>query len=371
MNISYISNSAVPSRNASSIQIIKMCESFSLLGHNVKLIIPNTGDKNQNIFKFYGVKNKFKIKKLSLFNRFPRGLNYYFFAFITLIYAKKFKTDLLITRNFFVCFLSYFFRQKIIFEIHHGVETEGRVIQFLLRVYRFLNFKNVIKIVAISKGIKDYYVSNFRINGKKILVYPSGSSIKKKNLPIQKYKKLKIGYFGTLYKSRGLDLVLKLSKIDSLNDYYIFGGSQKDIDKIKRKNNQKNLYLSSYQPYNKISELLMKVDISILPYVSNITVAGNVGDITKFTSPLKLFDYMACGKIILCSNYKVLREVLTNKNAIFIDNYRNPFSWKMAISKVKNSPKKNFIMGKNNYIEADKYNLKRRARNILEEKCIY
>ena len=370
MNISYISNSAVPSRNASSIQIIKMCESFSSLGHNVKLIIPNTGDNNQNIFKFYGVKDKFKIKKLSLFNKFPRGLNYYFFAFITLIYSKKFKSDLLITRNFFVCFLSYFFRQKIIFEIHHGIETEGRVIKFLLKLCRFLNFKNVVKIVAITKGIKDYYITNFKINEKKILVYPSGSSIKKRHLPIQKFKPLNIGYFGTIYKSRGLNLVLKLSKIDNLNNYYIFGGSKNDINKIKKKNNQKNLFLSSYQPYSRIGDLLTGVDISILPYVSNITVAGNVGDITKFTSPLKLFDYMSCGKIILCSDYKVLREVLTNKNAIFINNYKNPFSWKLAISKLKNSPEKNFIIGKNNYINASKYNLKIRAKNILEEKCI-
>ena len=29
-----------------------------------------------------------------------------------------------------------------------------------------------------------------------------------------------------------------------------------------------------------------------MPYVSSITVAGNIGDITKFTSPLKLFDYL-------------------------------------------------------------------------------
>ena len=45
------------------------------------------------------------------------------------------------------------FRQKIIFEIHHGIETEGRVVQFLLKLSRFLNFRNVVKIVAITKGI--------------------------------------------------------------------------------------------------------------------------------------------------------------------------------------------------------------------------
>ena len=45
-----------------------------------------------------------------------------------------------------------------------------------------------------------------------------------------------------------------------------------------------------------------------MPYVSSITVAGNVGNITNFTSPLKLFDYLCAGKIIICSNFNVLKK---------------------------------------------------------------
>ena len=62
-----------------------------------------------------------------------------------------------------------------------------------------------------------------------------------------------------------------------------------------------------------------------MPYTSSITVAGNVGDITKFTSPLKLFDYLSVGKIIMCSDFDVLKEAINEKrNAIFIKNFTNP-----------------------------------------------
>ena len=61
----------------------------------------------------------------------------------------------------------------------------------------------------------------------------------------------------------------------------------------------------------------------MLPYVSAITVAGDVGDITKYTSPLKLFDYLSAGKIIICSDYKVLKEVINKNNAIFVKNFKN------------------------------------------------
>ena len=55
-----------------------------------------------------------------------------------------------------------------------------------------------------------------------------------------------------------------------------------------------------------------------MPYTSKITAAGNYGDITNFTSPLKLFDYLSVGRVILCSNYSVLHEILKNKKMQYL-----------------------------------------------------
>ena len=56
-----------------------------------------------------------------------------------------------------------------------------------------------------------------------------------------------------------------------------------------------------------------------MPYVSSITAAGDIGDITKFTSPLKLFDYLSAGKIIICSDFKVLKEpIKENKKTLYL-----------------------------------------------------
>ena len=62
MKICYLANTAVPSTTASAIQIIKMCESFSKLEHEVLLITSSAS--NKKVFNFYGVKSKFQIKKL-------------------------------------------------------------------------------------------------------------------------------------------------------------------------------------------------------------------------------------------------------------------------------------------------------------------
>jgi len=92
----------------------------------------------------------------------------------------------------------------------------------------------------------------------------------------------------------------------------------------------------------------------------------NVGDITKYTSPLKLFDYLCAGKIIICSDYDVLKEIIKNKkNAIFVKNYKNPYSWKNEILKLENQSSKQLIMSRNNYLLSKKFSLKQRAKSIL------
>ena len=109
----------------------------------------------------------------------------------------------------------------------------------------------------------------------------------------------------------------------------------------------------------------MKMDILTLPYSSVIKSAGEVDDISKYTSPLKLFDYLAVGKIILSSNLKVLREVIDERNAYFINNFENIFEWKKVIKIIKNNRTKNLIISKNNFRLSKKYDHKYRVNKYL------
>ena len=216
-------------------------------------------------------------------------------------------------------------------ELHHDLKIESRIVNFLTKKLKFLNSKYIQKIIAITQGVKDEYVKKKIIFKSKIIVLPSGSSIKKSFYFSNKKKFFKIGYFGSLYKSRCLDLIYKLSKIDSKNQYHIYGDFSK-IKKMKFKKSIKNIYAHDYLPYRDVPKNLCKMDVLLMPYVSSITVAGDVGNITKFTSPLKLFDYLSAGKIIMCSDLDILKEIIKeNKNAIFIKNFKNAFAWKKKL----------------------------------------
>ena len=54
------------------------------------------------------------------------------------------------------------------------------------------------------------------------------------------------------------------------------------------------------------------------------------------------------------------------KNAIFVKNYKNIFSWKLEIDKLKHQPQKNLIISKNNLKLSKNYSLKERAKKFLK-----
>ena len=119
-------------------------------------------------------------------------------------------------------------------------------------------------------------------------------------------------------------------------------------------------------PYAGLSKIMMKMDILTIPYTKKVESAGGVDDISKYTSPLKLFDYLAVGKIIIASDLKVLREIISSKNAYFVKNYENAFEWRRWIIEAKNNRKKLLIMSKNNLRLSKKYDHFKRVKSYFQ-----
>jgi len=366
MNICYISNSAAPSKNASSLQTAKLCEELSRQGHKVNLILPKTGELNRNYFSFYNIKYKFRIIRLENFKKFPVGFNYYLYSFFSIV-ASNFKNqNLFITRNFFTSFLLSVLNKKHLFEVHDDILIEGRIIRFLVKYIKILNFASVLKVITTTNSLKKRYI-NYGIKKDKIYVLHNASSLKSKFKKYSKFKKkLNIGYFGSIYKSRGIEMILKISKIDNQNNYFVYGGSAKQITNLKKKIRNKNIHFFSHIPYSKVYKKLLKIDLCILPYTSKITVAGNVGNISNYTSPLKLFDYMKIGKLILCSNLKVLREILKhNQNSILIKNFTEEKNWLKKITEINRNFKKYDKIRKSAYEYAKAHDINWRTSKLL------
>tara|TARA_Y100001970_G_scaffold286722_1_gene409600 strand:- start:422 stop:1537 length:1116 start_codon:yes stop_codon:yes gene_type:complete len=369
MKIAYLFNSSIPSDLPSSLQVVKMCEGMQKNSHDVSLIAPMPG--KGNYLKFYDIKNKFKLHRMTYFKKYPLGLNYYLFSIISIFYGIKLKSDLFITRNFFTCFLLTIFKKKTIFEIHHDISSESRVVKFLFNNFNILNSKTIVKVVAISKGVKKYLINDMGISEKKIQILPSASglNIKNWNGKINSKKKLNIGYFGSLEKTKGINFLIKLSERDKKNNYFIFGGTDNNINSLKKKIFHRNLNLQSHVPYNKLQNYLSKMDVLVMPYYKNtIRSAGGVGNISKYMSPLKLFDYLAAGKIIIATKHNSLEEIVKNKKNCILIEKLNILNWQKEINSVLKNRLFYQNVAKNGFNLSKKYTYDIRAKKFLDLK---
>ena len=366
MRISYLFNSSLPSTNPGSLQVIKTCEAIKNQSNKVFLIAPNTG-LNRSIRKFYGLKNVPIIKKIKYFKSFPQGINYYLFSLFSIAYAISIKTEIYITRNLFTLFILILLRKKTIIEIHHDFSNEGRVVKFLYNNLRLFNSKNIIKIIAITNSVKKFLIKKHSVNEKKITIIPSASDLKLRFKKFKFKKSYKIGYFGSLEKSKGSDFIIKLSKLDKENHYYIYGGDPKTVLNLKKKLSFKNLNISEYIPYNRLSHYIGKMDIVLMPSNRNKLMSiGGVGNISKYTSPLKLFDYLASGKLIISSRLKVFEEIIENKKNCIMITKLNTKLWLTTIKKLKNRVNEINIIKKNALLLSKKFTYKNRAEKILK-----
>ena len=79
------------------------------------------------------------------------------------------------------------------------------------------------------------------------------------------------------------------------------------------------------------------LDVCLVPNQKIVLAFGSNQDgmnISDFTSPLKVFEYMSHKKAIISSDLPVLREVLNNKNSILVE-CDNIDQWNAAINKLK------------------------------------
>jgi len=365
MRIAYLFNSSTPSPNPGSIQVVNTCGAIAELSHSIKLIVPNTGLK-VSLSKFYGIKKPPELVKLKYFTKFPLGISYYLFSIYSVFWAIFNETELYITRNFFTLFVLNLLKRKVIIEVHHDLKSEGRIVNILCKHLNILNKKNIVKIIAITKSVKRYLINNFDLDLNKIEIIPSASSLKLKFSKIKKKKKYNIGFFGSLDKSKGSNFIISLSQKDKTNNYFIYGGKPYEVKKLK-KNIPKNLKIYPSVPYSKIKSHLSKMDILLMPSnTKKLRSLGGIGNIAKFTSPLKLFDYLASGKLIITSNLKVFQEILTDKKNCIIINKLDVNNWEKRIKQVKNQLFKINNIKKNAYILSKNYTYKIRAKKILD-----
>ena len=368
MKIIYVTNSLIPSNTANSINVVKMTSALKkyfdftiLIGRSNKLI-------NTDKFKFYSVKPDFKI---FLYKNYKlKFLNNIIFFIYYINKILKYKPDILYLRNLKMCILLLFFFQKIfIIEMHNSLNN--RFDHFLFR--NLILFKKKIIVICISNSLKIYYANNFKFlknNTNLFYLHDGSDDLLNKNLDFKQKtnhnNNFNIGYFGSLYSGRGIELIIDISLRLPLYTFHIFGGSKNEILQYKSYKN-KNLIFHGFVPPYQAEKLMLDMDCLIAPFQNKVSVFGNKGDTSKWMSPLKIFNYMASKKPIVASRIIVLKEVLKDKyNCIFCDP-QDVDEWVRAINLIRKDINFRNAIANNAYYDfKNKYSWNLRAKNIKD-----
>ncbi len=302
MRLAYIGEFGVPSIYANSVQVMKMCDAFARLGHRVTLLIPGEEeDIEQRAFSFYGMEPSFEIRALS-----SRPLDGWPHAYAWRVagYVHRMKPDAVYGRALYGCAATAALGVPTALEVHHPVT--GRIAP---RVVRFLAGRKAFShIVAISGALRDYCIDHLRLVPENTIAAHDGADAGEMRFspPVRPVER--VGYVGHLYPGRGIDVILALAMRFPELTFHIVGGARKDVEGWKDKVALPNVVFHGHVAYEKVPALYADMDVLLAPYQRQVTVGGGK-DTARWMSPLKIFEYMASVRPVICSDLPVLHEV--------------------------------------------------------------
>lgn len=307
--ILYVANVRMPSEKAHGIQIAKTCEAFAKAGRDVELIVPNRVTIiSENPAAYYGLTHLFPVTKLPVPDIVSWGFvgfvtESFFFARRAVAYVRA-RDGLIYGRDEIVLALLWVFTgREFVWESHTG--SWNIFARYIARRAK--------KVVVITKGLENFYIAK-DIPAQKIIVAHDGidlAAFEKKEskreararLGLPPYEKIAL-YIGAAGMWKGTDTLLEASNLLTDLRIAIIGQTEKQLSK-----NYPRAIFVGERPYREIASNLSAADVLVLP-----TTAKNIVG-AEYTSPLKLFAYMASGIPIVASDIPSTREVLPEEGA--------------------------------------------------------
>jgi glycosyltransferase involved in cell wall biosynthesis len=326
MKIAVIAPSFVPSSAANSIQVMKVCQSLVQTGADVALWVPLQSGKASlpqwdELRSFYGIDTEYPIFGVKENLQFKR----YDFAWKAVRAAKQWGAEVIYTWMVQVGIFAQWSGMFPALELH--MLPTGRLGPLLLK---FFSKSKRQLLLPITDALQQRLSSSFGIcfSENHSLVVPMGSEPDRyANLESPSESRQKLGledritavYTGHLYEGRGMEMLLALAKAYPEVSFLWVGGREPELSQwrsIVKNESVENVTLTGFVPNEKLPLYQSAGDILLMPYQRNVGVSGS-GDTADVCSPMKLFDYLSAGRVIISSDLPVFHEVLTVENAVF------------------------------------------------------
>lgn len=329
----YIHVLPVDSQAANAVQVLSMCQAFSKLGIDVTLAVPagsayrGEREYKEAIKKKMGVYPEFSIitfRQYTIFGRLKLLGGY----FPVRKLLGQVKPDLVFLRN--IVFVGAAIKNNIpfIYESHNSLmhEKSGLLNRIWTNyIIRASGSHLMKKFVAISGALGDYWIGQGMPKEKVLSVHDGFDaenfrvSIRKdqarKMLGLTGDKKIVL-YMGSLYRDRGIENIIDMA--EKLPDacFLIVGGPENEKERyqsIAMRRGLGNIRFWGNVNHKEVPKYLFAADILLMTWSRKVKTI-------EYCSPLKLFEYMASGRVIVGHGFTTIKEVLVDgEDAYLVD----------------------------------------------------
>ena len=339
MRILYFADIRFPLERANGIQTMETCYALGDRGHDVRLIVrPDTHSPPRDPFAYYGLppSDRVTIERAPVSGpQIARRFGYLSFALGRSLGNRR--GDVLMTRDLgtasMLASVPRTMRAPLVYESHGYAPDVAAALPEMLttapppgaaRLSRLARreaavWRRADGYVTITAALQQTLAGKFGPRSRTAVI-PDGARLRTGHafeFPAASAETI-VGYAGHLYPWKGVDVLLEaLERIRGVSAL-IVGGHEAEGDRARLESRAVRLGIAHRVTFtghvdpSRVAALLERATILVLP---NPPSAAS----THFTSPLKLFEYMAAGRAIVASDLPAIREVLQDdKNALLV-----------------------------------------------------
>lgn len=354
----YFADTRFPIERANGAQTMATCHALARRGHDVKLVVrPDTAVTARDPFEFYGLSHVENLAIRTVSAPHHPGLRRVWFLAAAGAMAAR-TSGVVFTRDLglasFLLQAPFNRRTRIVYESHGIADVVSAEMPQLLgrpdlvpsptKLRRLARreqrvWRGAAAYVTITQALRDELTARFGPRERAFVVPDGGPDPTESPAPAAdtSQRPTLVAYAGHLYPWKGVDVLVRaLGALPEANGLVI-GGHPAEHDRERVEALSRSLGLESrvmftgQVPATAVARRLSEASILVLP-----NTASAISE--RYTSPLKLFEYLAVGRPIVASNLPAIREVLTDGESALLVPPGDPAALAAAIRRIAGDP---------------------------------
>jgi glycosyltransferase involved in cell wall biosynthesis len=387
VNVLYCADTRFPIERANGVQTMATCHALAMRGHDVTLLTrPDTAAEPRDPFAFYG---RAPLDRLR-FERVPAsaGGRAARVRFLLHAAARAAQTGaILFTRDLglaaFLVQMPSPRRPRVIYESHGLSPTVSEELPRLLgrpeltpsrHKLRRLDrreqrvWRRAAAYVTITRALADELASRYG-RRERLFVVPDGAVLADTTATPPPHRPARdagpavAGYAGHLYPWKGVDVFVRALALIPHIRGLIVGGHPRESDReridslIATLGLRDRIDVTGLVPPGEVARHLCRSTLLVLP-----NTASAISE--RYTSPLKLFEYLTLGRPIVASDLPSVREVLTPGETALLVPPGDPRALAAAIGQLATDPELSARLGAAARALAPAYTWEARAERL-------